>query len=257
MKIGVQIYTLREHIATVAELDATFEKLAKIGYDGIEVPGVNYGLDYVKQTAQKHSLLVPATHTHPERILQDTISVIEEHKSLGAKYIGLPMMGFRYLFSKEGLQDFIKDYKPVAKKIKDAGLRFMYHNHHVEMERYDNKTIMQHLAEAFSSEEMGFEIDTYWIQAGGGCPAKYIEKLADRVECVHFKDMRMDFSNKAMDGTNAKDCPVMTGNLNWDAIITACKAANVEWIFVEQDNTHGQDPFEAVKISYDNLKGRI
>jgi sugar phosphate isomerase/epimerase len=43
------------------------------------------------------------------------------------------------------------------------------------------------------------------------------------------------------------------GNLNWPAILQACRDASVEWYAIEQDICR-RDPFESLKISYDNLK---
>ena len=47
--------------------------------------------------------------------------------------------------------------------------------------------------------------------------------------------------------------PVGEGNLNWRRIIEACKKAGVKYGFVEMDETI-IDPFEAVRISLQNLK---
>ncbi len=51
--------------------------------------------------------------------------------------------------------------------------------------------------------------------------------------------------------------PVMAeigeGNLDWPGILAACREANVQWYAVEQDICPG-DPFESLKISYQNLK---
>jgi sugar phosphate isomerase/epimerase len=44
------------------------------------------------------------------------------------------------------------------------------------------------------------------------------------------------------------------GNLNWSAIIDACDAAGVEYALVEQDQTYDRTPFEALEISYNNLR---
>jgi sugar phosphate isomerase/epimerase len=44
------------------------------------------------------------------------------------------------------------------------------------------------------------------------------------------------------------------GNLNWPAILDACREANVEWYAVEQDHCQ-RDPFESLAISYRNLSG--
>ena len=45
---------------------------------------------------------------------------------------------------------------------------------------------------------------------------------------------------------------VMEGNLDWDSIIEAAQKAGSEWAMVEQDICQ-RDPFESLKISYDNL----
>ena len=70
--------------------------------------------------------------------------------------------------------------------------------------------------------------------------------MKGRAPLVHFKDMVV-FGGK----------PIMAevgeGNLNWPAIIEACKEADVQWYLVEQD-TCQRDPFESMAISFRNLK---
>ena len=43
------------------------------------------------------------------------------------------------------------------------------------------------------------------------------------------------------------------GNLYWPGIIEACKVSGVEWYAIEQDVCQ-RNPFESLKISYDNLR---
>ena len=43
------------------------------------------------------------------------------------------------------------------------------------------------------------------------------------------------------------------GNLNWPAILQACKSSGVEHLLVEQDICY-RDPFESLEISRRNLK---
>ena len=43
------------------------------------------------------------------------------------------------------------------------------------------------------------------------------------------------------------------GNLNWPDILQACRDAEVEWYAIEQDVCR-RDPFESLKISYENLR---
>ena len=112
------------------------------------------------------------------------------------------------------VEQFAKDFMEPAKKIAAAGKYFMYHNHAFEFERLPNgKLFLEVLMETMPAELMGFTIDTYWVQAGGADPVQWIEKLKDRIPCVHFKDM------SALSNNTTIMAPVGEGNLNWPAII--------------------------------------
>jgi hypothetical protein len=59
--------------------------------------------------------------------------------------------------------------------------------------------------------------------------------------------------------TVINDTPVMTemltGNMNFDAVMAASEKTGVKWHFVEQDIVR-INAFESMKISHDNLKER-
>ncbi len=92
-----------------------------------------------------------------------------------------------------------------------------------------------------------FEIDTYWITHGGGDPAAWIDKVAGRIPCLHLKDMGID-SNRSQFMMEVGE-----GNLNWPAILDACKSAGVEWYIVEQDICY-RDPFESLQNTKKKLR---
>jgi sugar phosphate isomerase/epimerase len=83
------------------------------------------------------------------------------------------------------------------------------------------------------------------VQHGGGDPAAWIRKVANRMPVVHLKDMVIVDRQPTM-------AEVGEGNMNWAAILDACRESGVEWYAVEQDITPG-DPFESLAISYRNL----
>lgn len=68
---------------------------------------------------------------------------------------------------------------------------------------------------------------------------------------VHLKDMVIADNGKH-DGVQMI-AEVGEGNLSWPAILQACQEAQVEWYAVEQDVCQ-RDPFESLKISYNNLQ---
>ncbi len=48
---------------------------------------------------------------------------------------------------------------------------------------------------------------------------------------------------------------VLNGNMNFDRILEACDKAGIIWHMVEQDTCPG-NPFDSLKMSYDNLTAR-
>ncbi|HIV10364.1 MAG TPA: sugar phosphate isomerase/epimerase, partial [Candidatus Faeciplasma avium] len=44
------------------------------------------------------------------------------------------------------------------------------------------------------------------------------------------------------------------GNINFPRIFEQSEAAGVEYMFVEQDDCYGEDPFDCLRRSYDYLK---
>jgi sugar phosphate isomerase/epimerase len=110
----------------------------------------------------------------------------------------------------------------------------------------NGKTIMDHIAEMFPADELGFTVDTFWVQAGGSDPALWIEKLAGRVPCIHLKDFAF----------GRKMAPVGEGNINFDRVFEKAEAAGTRFMLVEQDDCNGEDPFDCLKRSYDFLSSR-
>ena len=99
---------------------------------------------------------------------------------------------------------------------------------------------------------MQFEVDVYWVQAGGGEPVEWVKKVGGRMDVVHFKEMAGQLPGE-QDHSMTKMAPVGEGNLNWPAIMAACDAIGVKYAFVEQDNAVDTDPLGCMKTSHDNL----
>jgi len=253
MLIGAQLYTVRAHTQTESEFDATIKKIKDIGYSAVQVSGVGpFSAGFIRSACDKYGIDVVITHTAPDRVLNDTDNVIKEHNVLGAGYVGIGGMPNEYRANVAGIQKFIDDFTPAAQKIAGAGMTFMYHNHHFEFEKYYGKTIFDRITDGFAANLAGVTLDTYWVQAGGGDSAYYLKKLKGRVDTIHFKDMVI--TKNPNGGVQQTMAPILEGNLNWPAIFDACETAGVKYAFIEIDDCGGADPFEWLKISYDNLR---
>ena len=244
MRIGAQLYTVREHCKTLEDFALSLKKVAAIGYTTVQVSGTcAFDPSWLKAELDKNGLECVLTHTAPARLKEDAVQVARDHDVFGCKYVGLGS----YPFREEGTPaDFYGEYHAIAKALQENGKYFMYHNHDGEFKKVNGKTIMDHIAEMFPAEELGFTVDTFWVQAGGADPALWIEKLAGRVPCIHLKDFAY----------GRKMAPVGEGNINFDRVFEKAEAAGTRFMLVEQDDCNGEDPFDCLKRSYDFLASR-
>ena len=249
LNLGAQLYTLREYCKTAEDFADTMRKVAGIGYRRVQVSGVGAEVTpaVIKKSADETGLKVMLTHTNPGRILSDTDAVIEEHKLIGCNAIGIGSCPFGATI--DGFNRLINEYAPAVEKIKAAGMIFLYHNHRMEFEKYENEFFLDILLKGTDPDAVKLTFDTYWAVSGGIDPAKYIREHGDRIFCTHLKDMRV-----VKDETRMTE--MLTGNMNFDSIMEACAETGVLWHFVEQDNVY-MDAFESMKISNDNLKARF
>lgn len=248
MKIGAQLYTVRAFTQNEHDFAETIRKVAGIGYQYVQISAVGpIPAQTLADICAAQGVSIVVTHTNPARIKDDTEAVIAEHKIMGAGYVGIGSMPGEYRAGADGAARFVEDYKKAAVQLNAAGLKLMYHNHDFEFEKFDGKYVLEYLIDGFSPSELGFILDTYWVQAAGGDPAAWLRRLAGRVDVIHVKDMCMHQGERRM-------CEVMEGNLNWPAIYAACDAARTGWAMVEQDDCYGADPFECLRVSFQNLK---
>jgi len=245
--VAAQLYTLREFMKTPTDIAANMPRVAALGYRAVQLSALGpIDVSELKKICDDAGLTVCATHVSFTRLLQELETVIEEHRTLGCDYLAVGSMPNEFR-SAGGYPRFAREASQIARRLKQAGIRFGYHNHSFELERFGGLSGLEVLYAESDPEVFNGEMDTYWLQHGGADPAAWIRRMAGRVPCVHFKDMAMRDNQQIM-------AEVGEGNLNWPAILEACEAAGVEWYIVEQDHTYGRDPFESLAISLRNLR---
>ncbi|GGA29294.1 sugar phosphate isomerase/epimerase family protein [Paenibacillus physcomitrellae] len=250
VNLAVQLYTLRNFTQTEKGLKDTFNKVAAIGYRSAQVSGIGpIPHETVKKLADEAGLSICATHVPWDRLVDDLEGVAEQHRLWNCRYVGLGSLPESYRGSADGYRTFAKQANEIALKLKnDYDLQFVYHNHHFEFEKYGDKTGLEILFDETDPSAFGFELDLYWVQAGGGDPVEWIHKVAGRMQVVHFKDMAIVSGKQVF-------AEVGEGNMNYEALIRACDETGVEWMVVEQDECR-RDPFESVDISLKYLLGK-
>ena len=244
MKIGAQLYTVRDYCKNTNDLSETLKKISQIGYRYVQISGTcSYDAEWMKKELDKNGLQCVLTHIPEDSLKTEIDTVVKNHNILECRNVGLGFYSFGDNLEKYDF--FSETFHPVARRLHDGGKYFMYHNHDQEFKKIGKQTLLQKLAEDFAANEMGFTLDTFWVQAGGADPAQYLELLAGRIPCIHLKDYAY----------GRKMAVVGEGNINFDRVFQKAETGGTEYMLVEQDDCGGEDPFDCLKRSYCNLRG--
>ena len=244
MQIGAQFYTVRNQCQTLDDFALTLRKVADIGYKTVQISGTcPYEAQWLREQLDANGLRCVLTHIPVPRLTGELEQVIADHHVFGCENIGLGWYAFNETDTYEA---FMATYPAIARKIREGGRYFMYHNHDQEFKRTPDgrQIILERLAEAIPAADMGFTLDTFWVQAGGGDPAQWIANLAGRVPVIHLKDYAY----------GRKMAVVGEGNINFDRVFAKAEESGTQFMLVEQDDCNGEDPIECLRRSYLYLK---
>ncbi|MFR1517582.1 MAG: sugar phosphate isomerase/epimerase family protein [Clostridia bacterium] len=247
MKIGAQLYTVRDLCKTAGEFSKTLHKLYDIGYRDVQISAINLPPDEIRKICDDAGMKVVITHSDPGRILNETAAVIEEHRRLGCNYVGIGALPAQYERNEEGIKRFTEDFNKAGRILKENGMSFHYHNHSFEMEKTNGKIWFDRMIEESDPEVFFFILDVYWIQHGGLSPVEYINKLGNRIKVLHYKDM-------AIREWKQKFASVGSGNLNWKEILSVSRQNHIPYAMVEQDADFIDDPVSELARSFHFLK---
>lgn len=247
MKLGAQFYSIRDNTQTPENLRNAFKAMKDIGYEIAQMSAIcPIEPEILKGYSEEFALPIVCTHSPFDRIVNDTDALIREHKIYNCPTIGLGSMPREYIENADTLRTFIETVKEPIKKIRDAGLRFAYHNHAFEFEKFDGKLIFDILIDELPC--LDFIIDTYWVKYAGYDYIEYIKRIgADRVRNVHLKDM--------LTAPKGEICHCGRGVIDFAPVVALCNSLGIENALVEQDNAPDTgNSFEQMKHSFENLK---
>jgi sugar phosphate isomerase/epimerase len=243
-----QLFTVRDYCTNLEDFTRSMEKIAKIGYGGIQASGIGpMDPKDVRRVCDEFGLKIVVTHRPFEEFIGKKLEqTIEMHDILGCAYPGIGSMpGNLYPRTKDGYAAFGQVLAGVCSRLPDR-MHLVYHNHNFEFCRFDGKTGHEILFENAGDKLMA-ELDTFWITAGGAEPSAYIRRFKDRLDVIHLKDYGVNENGER------KMREVGEGNENWPAILDAVAYSNVKYLAVEQDDCNGADPFDCLATSFKNL----
>ena len=239
--IGLQLYSVRDQ--TTKDFEGTVRKIADMGYLGVEPAGFP-GTTPEKGAKLFNELGLTVTSVHSAAPLGEKRNeVLDLMAALKCPYLIIPWQPKESFETRDGIRkicDFINESNQIGK---EYGFSLGYHNHWWEAEyKVDGKPAYQVMLE-YLEPEIIFQVDTYWMKAGGLDPAEVVRGLGSRAPILHIKD-----------GPAVKDQPmtaVGNGVMDWHSVISA-GAPHTKWQIVEMDSC-ATDVLEAVAESYNFL----
>jgi sugar phosphate isomerase/epimerase len=237
-RVGLMLYTVRDDCAR--DLEGTLRAVAGLGYEGVELHSL-YGHEpeAVRGWLDELGLPVAGRHAALDALENGLGELAEELRVLGCDRIVLSWIDPPG--SRDEARAAVRRIAAVAERAGRHGLRLGFHNHWGELTELDGGVTLLDLLLEQPAGRLWLELDLGWAWEAGADPVAWLERARGRSPLVHVKDFRGR-------GT-ATHCPVGEGEVGYEHVLPAAVEAGVEWLLVEQDETHG-DALAAAERSF-------
>ena len=248
-QIAAQLYTVRDYMKKPADYAASLKKVRKIGYEAVELAGAG-AIDpkKLKSMLDDNGLIPISSHENSDTMVNNTQATIDVLNEVGISHVALPHPGPVELTTLAQVKAYAKKLDKAGALFAKAGITLSYHNHNIEFVRIKDKPILEYFYELTDPANLKAQIDTHWVQAGGGDTVQWIKTMKGRLPTLHMKDFGVD------ENRERRFEEIGYGNQWWEGIVKAAKASGCKWYIVEQDtNWEKDDPFMSLKMSFDYI----
>ncbi len=250
-QVAAQLYTVRDFIRDSAGLAAAARKLRAIGYPAVQLSGLGpIPNAEVVRIMDGEGLVICATHEPSETILGEPEKAIATLQELGCRLTAYPFPAGIDMGSAETVTAWVRRLDAAGARFRAAGLTLGYHNHDLEFLRFGETTVLDYLYAHTAPDHLVGELDTYWVQAGGGDCVEWCRQLRGRMPFIHLKDYAMTRDRRP------GFAEIGRGNLPFARIIAEAEQSGCQWFIIEQDTCPG-DPFASLRISFDYVKANL
>jgi len=250
-QVAAQLYTVREFCQTAAALAATARKIRAIGYEAVQLSSLGpIANREIVAIMAGEGLTICATHEPAGVILDEPEKAIATLRELGCRLTAYPYPGNLDFGDADTVRAFVRKLDAAGAKFRAAGLTLGYHNHDIEFLKFEGAPVLDYIFAHTDPRNLVGELDTYWVQYGGGDPVDWCRKLRGRLPFIHLKDYAMTRERKPT------WCEIGAGTLPFRRIIAEAEASGCAWFIIEQD-TCPRDPFDSLKTSFDYLRSHL
>ena len=202
---GINIFSVYRELGE--DYFGTLEKVAEAGYVNIELIGFNMKtfkryideipVESVRDKLRELGLKAVSVHegTAPGQELtsHDWDSVMKYYAGLECEGIVLPSV---WIKDREDTLRAAEQMNSVGKKMKEGGFQFYLHNHAHEFKTIGDQTLFDLLMQNTDPSYVKFEIDLAWVMRAGIDPVTVLEKLEDRCDMIHQKDLSKNLATQ-------------------------------------------------------------
>jgi sugar phosphate isomerase/epimerase len=234
--LGVQLYTFR----VLAKEDPVkmLQTVHRLGFTHVE-GGSTYGMSMERflEVMRANGLRTTSMLASYERFRDSSDAIVAQAKALGAQFAGIAWYPHQGAFTEADARKAIADFNTFGRKMKDAGLTFVYHTHGYEPVPYRDGTLLDLIIRETDPELVKFEMDVLWTWLPGVDPVALIKKYPGRFKLMHIKDAKPSVPRGSLTGGLAEDLQTSPGDgqVPWAALLKAAEQDGFVYYYIEDE----------------------
>lgn len=245
-KIGLQLYSIKE--LTGEDFFGTLQKVAKIGYDGVEFAGFfDASPSDLKKVLDDSGIVPCGSHTGIDVLEDDLNKVIDYNLEIENKYVICPGLPTHMRDSYDAYMKLSDQFNQIGEKCKEQGIQFGYHNHDFEFEKFKGEYGLDILLSNTDADLVHMELDTFWVEYAGLKSLDFMRKYPKQhSSLIHIKDMK-SWDDKV-------NTEIGNGVIDFVSITDLAKELGTKWYIVEQEKFEIPQ-LESIEKSLKYLRG--
>ncbi len=241
--LSIQLYSLR----SLGDVESVLDAAADAGFTNVELIGDHLdSADRITNLLDARGLKASSSHVGMNQLRDRPDAIMDAAATLGISELYMPAVPDNERdMAAAGWRALGLELGRLSERFLKGAVRLGYHNHHWELEQKEGqKTALDLLFEAAGSSPLTWQADVAWLVCGRAEPLAWLNRLSDRLESVHVKDIAREGEALEEDGW----ADVGHGVMDWPMLWDQCRAKGAGWMVVEHDKP--ADPGRFAKRSF-------
>ena len=246
---GIQLWSVRDDLGK--DPKGVLKQLASYGYKQIEsfegAKGMFWGMTNTEFKTYMDELGMKIIASHCD-ISKDFEKKAADAAAIGMKYLICPWKGPQK--DIDAFKKFAEEFNQKGEICKKNGIRFAYHKHDYSFVNMNGELGQDVMMKNTDPKLVDFELDMYWVVAGGQDIVTWLNKYPRRFRLCHVKDRK-----KGAPATE-KDASVVvgTGSIDYAKILKTARKQGMEYYIIEQEKWEGTTPMGAAQANANYMK---